>query len=335
MIIKKACAYVRVSTKSSNQLHSFTFQKKYWTDYFDMKKQYVFVGIFADEGISGKSVKNRNEFKKMITQANNKEIDMIFVKSISRFSRNMLELLKVVNELRDKNVGVYFEKENINTLDSKSIFILNILSRVAEEELISISKNQKWAVRKRFLQGKVELNGRILGYDLVKTDNGSKLIINAEQAKIVRTIYRLYMEGNGRNKIAQYLEDKNYKTATNSLKWSPSSINKILRNEKYIGDALLQKSYKDNFVKVINKRDNPVVPMIYIENDHDSIIDKKLFDEVQKKIKDNEYLKLNGSSKKESLFSGKIVCEKCGKKYLHKQYYYKKQILYSYYSCET
>ena len=335
LINKKVCAYVRVSSKSKNQINSLNFQRDYWQKYLANKVESEFIGIFADEGISGKSLKNRDEFNKMINKARNKEIDIIYVKSISRFSRNILDLLQILDELRKINVAVIFQKENINSLDSKNIFTLNILSRIAEEELISISNNQKWAARKRFLKGSVELNGTILGYDLVKTPFGNKLVVNSYQAEIVKKIFDLYLEGLGKLKICQHLENCKYLTATGLNKWSASSIDKIIKNEKYVGNALLQKSYNENFCKIINDKENPVIPMVFVENNHEAIIDKDIFEKVQNEIKKRENNKLKHSKKIKSLFCGKLICGKCGSKYLHKLYYYKRKAIYGYYTCST
>ncbi|MCI1693310.1 recombinase family protein [Aneurinibacillus aneurinilyticus] len=314
-IKKRVCAYCRVSTDSEEQKESYENQLNHYTRYIQSNPDWEFVDIYADEGISGTNTKNRTEFKRMIQDAREGKIDLILTKSISRFSRNTMDLLKYVRELRSKGIAVLFEKENINTLDSAGEVFLTIFSSIAQDESRNISENSRWGIVKGFQNGKVFCNTtRFLGYD---KDEDGELIINEEEAKIVRRIYQEYLEGKSYQAIANGLEADGIKTATGNTKWWDSTITGILTNEKYYGALLQQKTITVDFLTHKRVKNIGQERQFFIEENHEPIISKEIFDKVQKEKERRALLKGNvkGERKKYSskyAFSGKVYCSKCG-----------------------
>lgn len=309
-------AYCRVSTDQLEQLSSYEAQVKYYTTFINSHPDYVFGGIYADEGISGTNTKKREQFNKMIKDCKAGKIDMIITKSISRFARNTLDCLNYVRMLKDIGIGVLFEKENINTLDSNGEVLLTILSSLAQDESRSISENSTWGIRRKFEQGKVIVNhNKFLGYDKDKDGN---LIINKKQAKIVKRIYKDYLNGKGSNRIARELEEEKVVNWNGKTKWYESSIRKMLTNEKYKGDALLQKTYTVDFLTKKRVENNGEIPMYYVEESHPAIIDKDMWEAVQLEIKRRkEFAKKYGIKKIDyatinNPFAGRIICGQCG-----------------------
>jgi len=209
----RVCTYCRVSTDQAEQKNSFSAQVEQYTAYIKNNPAWEFAGIYADEALSGKNAAKRPEFVRRVKDAENKKLDLIITKSISRFARNTVNCLETVRKLKTMGIGIYFEKENINTLHAESELMLSILSSVAEEELVSILQNMRWAYQRRFKNGQSKINTkRFLGYD--KDKNGN-LIINEEQAGIVRRIFKDYLSGLGISRIAKGLEAKTYLETTN------------------------------------------------------------------------------------------------------------------------
>ena len=240
----KVAAYARISRDKDDLENSLENQIRYYTTLIGENQNWVFSGIYADDGISGGQIKKRNQFQLMISKAFNNEIDVILVKSISRFARNVIDLLSVIQELRDANVEVYFEKENISTLDTSSDTYLSMYAKFAEEELISMSKNVSWSIQNKMKRGLFYLDAaKLYGYMF---DENRNIIINEKEAKWIRVIFQMYLEGANTAMIADYLERNNVKTLTKMDRWSPSSIRRIIRNEKYCGDVLLQKTYSES-----------------------------------------------------------------------------------------
>lgn len=307
----RACAYVRVSTKKEEQHYSFVTQSEYWQKKLGENEEFEYVGLFTDEGISGKSMKNRKGLNEMLDKALKGEIDRIYTKSISRFSRNYTELTATIRELRDMGIPIIFEREGINTLDPKCGLLLSILASLAEEELISMSKNLQWAARKRFANGSVEL-ARIYGYRMID----KQLVINPEEAEFVKMIFRLYLEGNGVVKIARMMDESGFKPIMGGSKWGKSTIRDMLSNEKYIGDSLLQKTCGTLHKRRLNRGE---LPQYYIENSHEPIISKEDFAKVQEKLHES-YLKYNLGVDYSVRYplSGKIKCGVCGSNYHRK-----------------
>lgn len=316
-IKKKMAAYCRVSTDQLEQLSSYEAQVNYYTNYINGHPDYILAGIYADEGISGTNTKKREQFNKMIEDCKDGKIDIIITKSISRFARNTLDCLNYVRMLKELGIEIIFEKENIRTLDSKGEVLLTILSSLAQDESRSISENSTWGIRRKFEQGKVSVNyTKFLGYE--KGENGG-LVINEKQAKIVRRVYREYLNGKSTNRIARELERDGVCGWNGKCKWYGTTITKMLKNEKHKGDALLQKSYTVDFLtkkKVINKGE---VPQYYVEESHPAIIDKDTWEAVQLEMERRKvFAEKYGLQKVDygieaNPLAGKIICGECGK----------------------
>lgn len=311
----RVCAYCRVSTDSDEQATSYEAQVEHYTTFIQRNAEWEFAGIFADDGISGTNTKKREEFNRMIEECMAGHIDMIITKSISRFARNTLDCLQYIRELKDKNIPVFFEKENINTMDSKGEVLLTIMASLAQQESESLSKNVKMGLQFRYQNGEVQVNhNRFLGY--TKDENGH-LIIESKGAEVVKRIYREYLEGSSLKQIGMGLEADGILTAANKKKWRPETLKKILQNEKYIGDALLQKTYTVDFLTKKRVKNNGIVPQYYVENSHEAIIPRDLYMQVQEEMVRRANLH-SGANRKKRVYSSKyalssiVYCPKCG-----------------------
>ena len=307
--------YCRVSTDSDEQATSYEAQIEHYTEYISKNPEWVLAGIFADDGITGTNTKKRDEFNRMIEECHDGNIDMIITKSISRFARNTLDCLKYIRELKDLNISVFFEKESINTMDAKGEVLLTIMASLAQQESQSLSQNVKLGIQYRYQQGKVQINhNRFLGYT---KDADGNLVIEPEQAEIVRRIYREYLQGLSMDKIAAGLEADGILTGAGKTKWHTSTINKILRNEKYIGDALLQKTYTTDFLTKKRIKNNGTVPQYYVEGDHEPIIPKDIFLLVQEELVRRRVVHTSDNGKRhcyscKHCFSQIVICNECG-----------------------
>ena len=271
----RVAAYCRVSTDRDEQESSYEAQMEHYTEFIDRNPEWQLAGIYADDGISGTNTKKREEFNRMIEDCMASKIDMVITKSISRFARNTLDCLKYIRKLKEKNISVYFEKENINTMDAKGEVLLTIMASLAQQESQSLSQNVKLGLQFRYQAGKVQVtHNRFLGY--TKDDEGN-LVIVPEEAEIVLRIYREYLEGASLFQIGQGLEVDGIKTAAGNNYWLQSTLKKILTNEKYIGDALLQKTYTVDFLNKKRVANNGIVPQYYVENSHPAIIPREKF----------------------------------------------------------
>ena len=242
----------------------------------------MLVGVYADEGISGTFLNHREAFARMIDDAMNGKIDLIITKSLSRFARNTVDALNIIRKLKLKNVGVYFEKEDISTLDSKGEFLLTLMSSLAEEESRSISENVRWGQRKRFADGRYHMPYKqFLGYK--KGVNGEPELVE-DEAKIIRIIYRLHLEGYTPSSIAKQLTEAKVPTPSGLSIWQRHTVKSILQNEKYYGAALLQKKFCVDYRTKTMRKNQGELPMYYVENGHEGIVTKEIFDAVQKKI---------------------------------------------------
>ena len=242
----RVAAYCRVSTDSDEQASSYEVQVEHYTQFIQKNPEWELAGIFADDGISGCNTKKRSEFIRMIEEYMAGRIDMIITKSISRFARNTLDCLKYIRELKEKNIPVFFEKENINTMDSKGEVLLTIMASLAQQESQSLSQNIKLGLQYRYQNGEVQVNhNRFLRYT---KDEDGYLIIEPTEAEVVKRIYREYLEGSSLLQIGRGLEADGILTAAGKVKWRPVTLRKILQNEKYIGNALLQKTYTVDFL---------------------------------------------------------------------------------------
>lgn len=312
----KVAAYCRVSTDAEEQLNSFENQVSYYTTYINGREDYEMAGIYADEGISGTSTRKRSDFKRMIADCEKGRIDLIIVKSISRFARNTQDCLAYSRKLKNMGIGVFFEKENINTMDGAGELLFTILSSLAQEESRSISENCKWGIRKKFSDGKLHLNtNRFLGYD--KDENGN-LVINREQAEIVKRIFREFMDGINPDVICKRLNEEDVPGCMGEAKWACSTIWGILGNEKYMGDALLQKTYTADYLTKKCVKNNGEITQYHVENDHEAIIDRETWEAVQQEIaRRKEYMEAHnlrtlGRYTDEQPFSNRVLCGECG-----------------------
>ena len=305
----RVAAYARVSTNNEEQLTSYEAQVDYYTRYIQSKPdEWDFVEVYTDEGISATNTKKRDGFNRMIADALDEKIDLIITKSISRFARNTVDSLITVRKLKEKGIDIFFEKENIHTLDAKGELLITIMSSLAQEESRSISENVTWGQRKRFADGKVSLPyKRFLGY--TKGSDGLPEIV-PEEAVVVRLIYRLFLYGKTPSAIASYLTDEDIRTPSGKTVWRASVVESILTNEKYKGDALLQKKFTVDFLTKKQKVNEGEVPQYYVANSHPAIIEPELFDLVQYEMKRR---KADGRwTSCTHPFSGKIFCGECG-----------------------
>ena len=319
---KRVAAYCRVSTDSEEQLNSYEAQKSYYTQKIEDSPDWEMAGIYADEGISGTSMKKRTEFKKMITACKRGHIDLIITKSLSRFARNTVDCLETVRLLKANGIGVYFEKENINTLTESSEFLITLFSGFAQAESESLSKNVAWGKAKSAEAGKVTFQyKKMLGYR--RGADGQPEIV-PEEAEVIKRIYHRYLDGCTLGQIKRELDADKVPTAQGVDSWSPAIIHNILTNEKYIGDALLQKTYITDCISKKVKKNQGERAMYYVENNHPAIISREMFDQVRNEMtrRSSKRKVLQKSGKTElGKYSGKyaltelLVCGECGSPY--------------------
>ncbi len=305
---RRVAAYARVSTDSEEQLTSYEAQVDYYTDFIQSHPEWEFVSVYTDEGVSGLGTRKRDGFNQMIKDALAGRINLIVTKSVSRFARNTVDSLTTIRKLKEKGVEVYFEKEGIWTFDSKGELLITLMSSLAQEESRSISENVTWGQRKRMADGKVTIPYKhFLGYR--KGPDGLPEIV-PEEAELVRRIYRMFIEGMAVSRIARTLTDEGIPTPGGKQKWQNSVIESILTNEKYKGDARLQKQFTTDFLTKKMKVNEGEVPQYYVRNSHPAIIEPGAWDAVQKEMQrrkaDPRQRYCN------SPFSGKIICGDCG-----------------------
>ena len=305
---RRVAGYARVSTDSDEQFTSYEAQVDYYTEYIKKRNDWEFVAVYTDEGISGCSTKHRAGFREMIADALNGKIDLIVTKSVSRFARNTVDSLVTIRQLKEKGVEVYFEKENIFTFDGKGELLLTIMSSLAQEESRSISENVTWGQRKRFADGKVNLPYKhFLGYD--RGEDGDP-VINEAEAEVVRLIYRLFLTGKTPVMICKQLEKMQIPTPSGKTVWSKTTVTSILQNEKYKGDALLQKCFTVDFLSKRTKANTGEVPQYYVENSHPAIIVPEEWEQVQAEFVRRKTM--GGAYSGKDALSARLVCEDCG-----------------------
>lgn len=311
---KRVAAYARVSTEQDEQQSSYEAQVDFYTRHIKSNPDWEFVEVFADRGITGTNTKNRENFNRMIDLALNGGIDIILTKSISRFARNTVDTLQTVRELKAVGVEVRFEKENLHTFDPKCEMMLTIMSSLAQEESRSISENVRWGKQKSMRDGKVSLAySRFLGYK--KGADGRPEIVE-EEAAIIRKIYDLFLSGKTINEIAAILTSMGVLTPAGRTKWSVSTVRSILSNEKYKGEALLQKTFTVDYLTKEVRKNNGEVPSVRVRNSHEPIIEPEVFDRVQEILA--ESTKRRAKVRTRHPFAGKLVCGDCGSFYGHK-----------------
>jgi len=318
---KNVCAYARVSTSKDLQETSFDLQIETYTKMIQSNHEWNFSGVFADEGKSGTNLDYRDQFNLMVEISKSGNIDMIITKSVSRFARNTIDCLSVIQELNRHGTEVWFEKENLSSFDPKIEFVIAVMAGMAEEESRSISENVKWGVLKRFRDGIVPMvTSQILGYD---RDDDNNIIINKKESKVIKLIFKMYSEGISQRLIAEHLNSLNLKTKFGNKPYYEGAIRGIINNERYTGNAILQKSIRKKVGDRSGEKNQLTQPKYYVENSHPAIISQELFDEVHK-IKNKRILKYNHTLDKKQLkkvgtnrseYAEFIECGICGKNY--------------------
>lgn len=322
---KKVAAYARVSVEKDASLHSLAAQISHYSSLIQSRRDWEYAGVYADEGLSGTKA-NRPEIQRLLQDCRAGKIDMVLVKAISRFARNTVTMLETVRELKTLGIDVYFEKENIHSMSGDGELMLTILASFAQAEAESVSENCRWRIKKNFESG-IPVGVFMYGY---KMKNGTFTII-PEEAEIIRLIFKLFLEGMGRVAIANYLNQKGV-PAPEGGKWHPGMLYFILRNEKYVGDLVLQKYYTKDYLtkkKMVNHGERP---FYFIDDNHEGILDHGVFDQVQLELErraakynpgknDDEEDALANLKRADGkyLFSGKIVCGVCGKPFCRKK----------------
>lgn len=304
---KRVCAYARVSTDSDEQLNSYSNQISYYTQKICSNEEWEMAGIFTDEGITGTDMNKRDGFLLMLKECRKGRIDKILTKSISRFARNTQEAIEVIRELRMLGISIEFEKENIDTEKLKGDWTIEVLSAMAQAESMSISQNMRWSYRKRMMAGHFITNTASYGFNLV---NG-ELMAYIPEAKYVKTMYYSYLNGMGINAIAEWLTRKEVKKKNGSTKWTSQDVSRILKNEKNVGDTLVQKTYTTDVLPFRGKRNNGEKEMYYIRNTHQGIVERDVYDKVIAILKERGEISLNKTIKI-NCFNKIMKCEKCG-----------------------
>ncbi len=307
----RVAAYCRVSTDKDDQINSLENQKRYFEEYINKNKEWKFIGLYVDEGISGTNVKKRMGFKKMVAEAGQKKFDLLLTKEISRFARNTLDSILYTRQLKGLGIGVIFLNDNIHTLDADSELRLTIMASIAQEESRKISERVKWG-QKRSMENKVAFGNRVYGYSIA---NG-KLSVNPEEAEVVKTIFRLYKEGMGTHILAKELKSKGILTPNGSRNWTNATLLRILKNEKYIGILKQRKQITTDFLNHTRKRNEGEEEYIVSENNHEPIIDRVNFDVIQQEIQRRMTYQFNKTKYSNRYpWSGKLECANCGSKY--------------------
>ena len=304
---KRVAAYARVSTDYEDQINSYKVQCDEYTKIIQSNPDYIYAGIFADQGLSGTQAKKRPEFMKMIESAKMGEIDLILTKSISRFARNTVDTITYVRELRELGVEVFFEKENLSSLDPKIDFMLTILSSIAQEESRSISTNVKWTYDKKFQKGIVDPR-RIYGYEVVD----GKQVIKEDEALVVRQMFTLAIKRYKISDIVKTLNVEGIKTLKGST-WTYGAIRHILQNEKYCGDAVLRKTVTIDYLTKKSVKNDNIADKYYVTDNHEPIVSKEVFAAVQLILKDNTKEIRNTNKTTKYPLTGILYCPRCGR----------------------
>lgn len=302
----RTAAYARVSSGKDAMLHSLAAQVSYYSKYIQSRPDLQYVGVYADEAKTG-TKEERPEFQRMLTDCKDGKIDLIITKSISRFSRNTVTLLETVRWLKDLNIDVYFEEQNIHSMSGDGELLLTILASFAQEESLSVSENCKWKIRNKFKEG-IPNTFSLYGYEFIK----GEIFIDEEKAQVVRQIFDWYLSGIGSVKIAKMLTEQGVPSPRETI-WSEQTVIGILKNVKYTGNLLLQKYFKENHLTkriLLNKGE---LPKYYVPNSHDPIISQEDFDKVQEMLSQHPK-----PESKEYELKGKVFCGICGNRYIRK-----------------
>ncbi len=321
-VIKRVAAYCRVSTKQDEQLNSYENQVKHYTERINRESGWKLAGIYADKGITGTSMKKRDEFNKLIRQCKRGKVDMIIVKSISRFARNTLDCIRITRMLREIKVDVYFEEQNLHSIDPASEFYISIYGSIAQSESENISHNVAWGKARSAKEGNVSFSYKsFLGY---RKGADGKPEIDSEQAETVRLIYSRFLSGRSLQQIADELTESSIPTPMGKTVWQPGVIQSILSNEKYKGDALLGKTYIEDCISKKVRINTGERAQYYVENNHPAIIDADTFAKVQEELArraSKRKVKQIGTTTEQGKYCGKyaltelLVCGECGTPY--------------------
>lgn len=308
----RAAAYCRVSTDSDDQVNSFIAQVRYYNDFIRLSDTMELVDIYADEGISGTGTDKRDEFNRMIRDCKLGKIDRVFVKSVSRFARNSLECIENIRLMKSYGTTVLFENDGLDTANMNSEMILYIKSAFAQSESLANSKRVSTAIRMKMETGEYAASSAPYGYRFCD----KKLIVEPSEAKIVKKIYEMYLHGNGLSKIVLALKAEYPET-----RWSVEGMRYILRNEKYIGDSLLQKSYTPPVLPLRNTRNKGEVDQYYVSGTHEAIIDRETFEKVQRIHAEQQAFYNARNTGIKRIYSGRIICGDCGHAYKPKRFH--------------
>ena len=316
----RVAAYCRVSTELEQQQSSYDIQIEYYTRHIMQNPNWIFAGVFADDGRSATNTFRRDDFNQLMDQCLKGKVDMVITKSISRFARNTVDCISWVRKLREKNVAVYFEKENLNTLDDSTEMILTILSSQAQEESRAISTNVKWGYARKFEKGE---STRQRSYGFRKAPTGEMCIVE-EEAAVIRNMARWFLDGDSLERIKHRLEDAGIETTTGKRTWSTGTIYNILTNEKIMGDVLLQKTFTADYLTKRRVKNSGQQKQYYVKNHHEAIIPKAVYYKIQEEIARRSSLKKAGTRKgktAQGVYSSKyaltgiMVCNECGAHY--------------------
>ena len=316
----RVAAYCRVSTELEQQQSSYDIQIEYYTRHIMQNPNWIFAGVFADDGRSATNTFRRDDFNQLIDQCLKGKVDMVITKSISRFARNTVDCISWVRKLKEKNVAVYFEKENLNTLDDSTEMILTILSSQAQEESRAISTNVKWGYARKFEKGE---STRQRSYGFRKAPTGEMCIVE-EEAAVIRNMARWFLDGDSLERIKHRLEDAGIETTTGKRTWSTGTIYNILTNEKIMGDVLLQKTFTADYLTKRRVKNSGQQKQYYVKNHHEAIIPKTVYYKIQEEIARRSSLKKAGTRKgktAQGVYSSKyaltgiMVCNECGAHY--------------------
>lgn len=310
---KRVAAYARVSGGKDAMLHSLSAQISYYSGMIQKRRDWEYAGVYADEALTG-TKDERPEFQRLMSDCRNGKIDMIITKSIARFARNTVTMLEAVRELKLLGVDVYFEKENIHSLSGDGELMLTILASYAQEESRSVSENCKWRIRKRFKEGEMVGLRFMFGYRIVK----GRVKIDEREAEVVRMIFNDYIGGMGGGRIAKKLKDMNV-PALRGGEWNGERVMAIIKNEKYTGNALLQKKYVVDHLTKKEVWNKGVLPMYFAEGTHPAVIDADTFEKAQAVLeRRRRRFRTKTGSQNRYPFSGKILCVNCGKNFKRK-----------------
>lgn len=307
----RVAAYARVSSDKDTMLHSLAEQVSKYSRMIQNNLDWEYAGVYADEGITG-TKEDRPEFQRLLADCRLGKIDMIITKSISRFARNTVTLLKTVRELKQLGIDVFFEENKIHSLQAEGEVLLTILSSYAQAESYSASENQKWRIRKAFQNGEIVNWNFMYGYNITK----DSIEINEAEATIVREIFSRVLAGESFNRICRDLNERGLRRSFGG-KWSTAGLHELLGNEKYAGNALLQKTFVNNHLEKKVVRNNGELPRVFVEGSHPAIIDRETFEAVQVILKRNQARQTGRKSPTQCEFTGRIICPKCQKAYRH------------------